>query len=124
MLDLILITLQLIQVNATAPCFLNATAGADMWQNCGVGDDYLQFILLPWEWITGGNFSLIIVSMFVMFSYIKYHKIVYPLLIGIIFLPISAFLFPASFLSIAFILGFLGVAMILIYILMKQTKEY
>lgn len=124
MLDLILVALQVIQVNATTPCLLNFTAGAEMWNNCGITDDYLQFILLPWEWISGGNFSLIIVALLTTFSYIKYHKIVYPILIGTIFLPISAFLFPATFLSTAFILAYLGIALIIIFIILRQTKEY
>lgn len=124
MLDLILVALQVIQVNATTPCLLNFTAGAEMWNNCGITDDYLQFIILPWEWISGGNFSLIVVSLFIMFSYIKYHKIVYPLLIGLIFLPISAFLFPTTFQSYAFVFIGLSIGMLAIFILLRQTKEY
>lgn len=124
MLDLILVALQVIQVNATEPCLLNFTAGAEMWNNCGITDDYLQFIVLPWEWISGGNFSLVVVSLFVMFSYIKYHKMVYPMLIGLIFLASTAFIFPTPFLSYSFIFIGLGIAILGIYILLRQTKEY
>lgn len=124
MLDLLIISLQIIQVNATDPCLLNFTAGAEMWNNCGITDDYLQFILLPWEWITGGNFSLIVVALLTTFSYIKYHKVVYPIMIGTIFLPISYFLFPGTFLSTAFILAYLAIALVIIFIILRQTKEY
>lgn len=113
-----------IQVLSSGPCFLNFSAGADMWHNCGMDVDYLQFMLLPWEWISGGNFSLIIVSLFVMFSYIKYHKVVYPILIGTLFLPISYFIFPDVFLSTAFVLAYLAMGLVLVFIILKQTKEY
>src|SRR3990167_7424282 len=75
---------QVVSVNQTTACFLNYSAGIDLWKNCGLDDDYIQTALLPWEWITGGNFSLIIVSIFVLVSYIKYHKAIYPIIIGII----------------------------------------
>ena len=128
MLELLLllnvISLQVIQVNDTVPCFLNETAGANMWENCGFGDDFLQASLLGWEWITGGYFSMIIVSIFIMFSYMKYHKAVYPLLIGIMFLPISFYIFPDVFLTFAFIMTIALIAILIWYIYIKQTKEY
>lgn len=115
---------EVIIVNATEPCFLNYTAGVDMWRNCGYDVDYIDAALAPWEWITGGNFSLVIVSIFVLFSYIKYHKIVYPILIGIMFLPISFFVFPDTFLSFGIIMTFLGLGILVWYTFIKQTKEY
>lgn len=125
MLDLILIAFQIIQVNETTPCFLNFTDTPNMWMNCGATEDYLQFVTLPWEWITGGNFSMVLASVFVLFSYIKYHKIVYPILVGSLFLPISFFLFPEVFLSWAFIMAFgAGITVLVYYIMTRQTKEY
>jgi len=118
------VSLQVIQVNETTPCFMNFTAGPQIFQNCGFGDDYLVAALLPWEWITGGYFSLIIVSLFIMISYIKYHKAVYPLLIGITFLPISFFIFPDVFLTFAFIMMIVTTTILAWYIYIKQTKEY
>ena len=115
---------EVITVNQTTPCFLNYTAGVDMWENCGYDDDFLTASLLPWEWITGGYFSLIIVSIFVMFSYIKYHKIVYPIMIGVTFLPISFAFFPEVFLSFAFLMTFIGIGIMIWYIFIRQTKEY
>ena len=115
---------QIIQVNQTTPCFFNTTAGADMWRNCGITTDYLQTVLLPWEWITGGYFSFFLVSIFVGITYIKYHKIVYPILVGVIFLPISFFVFPEQFLSFAILFAFIGGGLLVAYIFLRQTKEY
>ncbi len=115
---------EVITVNQTTPCFLNYTAGVEMWQNCGYDEDYIDAALSPWEWITGGNFSLIIVSIFVLFSYIKYHKIVYPIMIGVMFLPISFFVFPDTFLSFSILMTFIGIGILIWYIFIRQTKEY
>ena len=113
-----------IPVNQTQPCFLNYSAGSDLWQNCGVSDDYLTFALMPWEWVTGGYFSMIVVSLFVTISYIKYHKAVYPILIGIMFLPLSYFVFPPVFLTWAIIMAGITFGILIWYIYIKQTKEY
>ena len=115
---------EVITVNQTEPCFLNYTAGVDMWQNCGYDVDYIDAALAPWEWVTGGNFSLIIVSIFVLFSYIKYHKIVYPIMIGVMFLPISFFIFPDTFLSFSIIMTGVGMGILLWWIFMRQTKDW
>lgn len=113
-----------INVTETQPCFLNYTAGVDMWENCGFEDDYLAAALLPFEWVTGGLFSIIIVAILIMMSYIKYHNIIYPIMIGIIMLPISYFAFPPQFVSFAIILAFVGIGSLIWYILVRQTKEY
>lgn len=113
-----------IPVNASTPCWQNDTAGAMMWENCGAGEDYIEFALLPWEYITGGYFSMVIVSIFVLFSYIKYHKIVYPIITGILFLPISYFIFPQVFLVFSILMAFVGVGIIIWYVVIKQTKEF
>ena len=52
---------QTIQVNQTTPCFMNFTRGAQIWRDCGASDDFLSFALLPFEWATGGNFSMVFV---------------------------------------------------------------
>lgn len=115
---------QIVNVTQTEPCFLNYSAGLNILRNCGASEDYIQFSLLGWEWITGGNFSLVLVSLFSLMTYIKYHKAVYPILIGVLFLPISYFVFPETFLSFAFIMAFMAVGLIIAYIYLKQTKEY
>lgn len=115
---------EVIDVNQTSPCFLNYSAGPDMWENCGADEDYIQFALLPWQWITGGWFSMIIVSIFIFFSYIKYHKAMYPILIGIIFLPISYYFFPEQFVNWAAVMAAFAIAAIIFKIFTRQTKEY
>ena len=115
---------QIVSVNQTTACFLNYSAGLDIWENCGLDEDYLQTSLLPWEWITGGNFSLVIVSIFTLVSYIKYHKAIYPIIIGIMYVPIAYFVFPDTFLSFAFLMTGVTIGILVWYIIIKQTKEY
>ena len=115
---------QTITVNSTDPCFLNYTAGVELWENCGFDDDYLTFALMPWEWITGGYFTMILVSVIILGSYIKYQKMVYPVLIGILFLPISYFAFPNVFLSWAAVMATAGIGMLVWYAYIRQTREY
>ena len=119
-----MITLQIIQVNDTTPCFLNFTEPETMWERCGAPADFLKFMLLPWEYITGGYFSMILVSLFVAFTYIKYHKAIYPIMIGIAFLPTSFFLFPNQFMNIAFLMVGVIAMIFVIHVLMRRTKEY
>lgn len=114
----------IIPVNNTTPCFLNYTAGPDIWENCGMGEDYIRTALLPWEWVTGGHFSMMFAGVLIMFTYIKYHKAVYPILIGVFMLPISYFVFPESFLSWSILMAFVTVGILIWYVYIKQTKEY
>ena len=118
------VSFQTIQVNDTTPCFLNDTAGANMWENCGMDDDFLQTIFLGWEWATGGYFTMFLVGIISLMSYIKYHKAVYPLMILIMFLPVSHFLFPIElwmFIAI-WIIALFGA--LLYFVFNKQTKEF
>lgn len=114
----------IVDINQTQPCFLNYSAGLDLWENCGIRDDYLTFALLPWEWITGGNFSMVLVSILSLMTYIKYHKAIYPIVIGVMFLPISYFAFPDSFLTFSLIMAGAAIGILIWYIFIKQTKEY
>lgn len=118
-----LVTLQTITLNGTTPCILNQTAGVDLWKNCGMDVDWIRTAMMPWQWVTGGWFSMILVSIFVVMSYIKYQKMVYPVLIGVFFIPISYALFPPSFINFAVIMAFLGVGLILSWIFISQTNE-
>lgn len=94
-------TVTIIGDESLQPCFMNMTAGASMWDNCGADDDYLDFALMPFEYVTGGYFSMIIVTIFIIMAYIKYHNVLYPILIGLLFLPISYTFFPDTFLVYA-----------------------
>ncbi len=113
-----------ITVNQTDPCFLNYTAGSDLWHNCGVSEDYLTFSLMGFEWVLGGSFSMLIVSLLIMVSYIKYHKAAYPMMIGVMFLPTTYFLFPEIFFTWAVILTIFSLGIFTWYAFIKQTKEY
>lgn len=126
MLDWLLINIALwptIIINSTNPCFLNYTAGIDIFQNCGVGTDYIQATLYPWLWVTGGYFAMILVSIFVLISWIKYQKVVYPIITGCMFLPISYYFFPNSFLSISIILAVIAMGLLVYHAFISQTNE-
>jgi hypothetical protein len=116
-----------VEINVTdagQPCFLNYTAGLDMWENCGADEDYIAFALLPWEWVTGGFFSMIIVSVLIIMVYMKYKTFIYPIAIGIIFIPMSYFTFPDVFLSWSLVMMGIGFGILIWYGLIRQTKEY
>lgn len=113
-----------INVTSTEPCFLNYTAGVDMWENCGFDEDFIAASLLPFEWVTGGLFSMIIVVTLIFMTYMKYRTVMYPIAIGIIFLPISYFQFPDIFLSYALVLTGIGVASMIYTALVIRTKDY
>ena len=111
-----------ITVNETQPCFMNFTAGFDMWRQCGADEDFLNFALLPFEWITGGFFSMILVSVIILMIYLKYHQAIYCIVIGIIFLPISFQYFPEVFLGWSMLLASMIVASVVIYVIKRQTE--
>ena len=113
-----------IDVPEISPCFLNNNNSLTLWEECGADEDYLQFALLPWEWITGGYFSMILVTIFVLISYVKYQNVLYPILIGVAFLPVSYTLFPEVFIQYAIALMAVGVISSLIFLVIRQTKEY
>jgi len=116
-----------VEINVTdsgVPCFLNYSAGVEMWKNCGADEDYLAFVLLPFEWVSGGIFSTIIVTVIIIASYIKYRTVIYPIAIGIVFLPISWFVFPDVFFSFALILAGVGIAGLIVTAFLIRTKEY
>ncbi len=112
-------------INETTPCFLDYnSSGLEMIQNCGIGEDFIDFALLPWEYITGGYFSMILVGIFVMFTYVKYQNMVYPMIVGILYFPFAYFLFPDTFITFAVVIAFIGAGILLWYTFVKQTKEY
>ena len=111
-----------VDVGDTEPCFMNYTAGASMWKNCNFQGDPVGAAMLGFEWVTGGLFSMIVVALIVIMVYIKYHQILYPIAIGIIMLPTSYFLFPNMFLSYAFIMAGIGIA-VTIYTLIASNRN-
>lgn len=117
-----------VEVNVTTsgdPCFLNYTAtGIEVWQNCGVDEDFISAFLLPFEWVTGGLFTILIVSVLIIMTYMKYKTAIYPLAIGIIMLPLSYFAFPEEFVIFAAVLAALTFGTYIWYAYVRQTKEY
>ena len=105
------------------PCFLDMDAGFEMWENCGADDDYLDFALMPFEYITGGYFSMIIVTIFIIMAYIKYHNVLYPILIGLLFIPISYTFFPETFLTYALTLVAVAFAGLLAKMIVWRTRN-
>ena len=105
------------------PCFLDMDAGFEMWENCGADDDYLDFALMPFEYITGGYFSMIIVTIFIIMAYIKYHNVLYPILIGLLFIPISYTFFPETFLTYALTLVAVAFAGLLVKMIVWRTRN-
>jgi hypothetical protein len=112
---------EVINLNDTTPCFLNYTAGIQMWENCGADEDSISFAILPFEWITGGYFSMILVAIIILMVYLKYQKVVYGVVIGLIFLPVAFAFFPASFLGVAMIMVVMGIAAGIYFMLKRQT---
>lgn len=127
MLDLFLhnliVTLQIIPVNNTSPCFYNYSAGFQMWHNCGFDKDYIKASLGPFQYITGGYFSMIFVSILIGAVYLKYHKAVYVLAIGSLFLPISYGVFPEVFLAWAIVMSGIFIGCISWWIFISQSNE-
>ena len=113
---------QTIIVNSTEPCFLNYTAGIDMWRQCGMEDDWVAVAMLPFEWITGGFFTLILASLIILGVYLKYHKVIYAFAVGMVFIPISFQFFPDQFLSFAAIAAFLGLTATVYYLIRDQVR--
>lgn len=111
-------------LNETQPCFLDYTAGAQMWQLCNLDEDWIDFSLMGFNWVSGGYLPMIVVSVFIGISYVKYHKAIYPLLIGIMFTPIAIAFFPDTFLTWALLMAGAVVFILIWYTFIKQTKEY
>ena len=112
-----------IEVGETMPCFMNYTAGSQMWKNCDFAGDPIGATLFGFEWGTGGLFSMIIVALIVVMVYIKYHTVIYPIAIGIIMLPTSFYLFPEEFVSYAFVMAGVGIAALIYGIIILQTRD-
>ena len=111
-----------INVTATTPCFLNYTAGHQIIQNCNPSGDYIQFVTLPFEYITGGYLPMIIVSLIIGVVYMQYKEAIYGIYIGVVFLPISYMYFPDVFLSWAVIMAFVGIGILIWYTVIRQTQ--
>ncbi len=111
-----------IEITSGEPCFLDEDAPHRVLQNCGAKDDWLAFALGPWEYVTGGLFSMVIVAILVLAVWAKYRQAIYPIFIGIVMLPLSWFLFPSHFLGFAVLLAAIGVGALIWWAVMRQTE--
>jgi hypothetical protein len=111
-----------VDVAQTTPCFMNYTASTEMWNNCGFEEDFIKATLMPFEWVMGGYFTLVIVSILIIITYMKYQTVIYPLAIGIVMLPISSWAFPEMVVGYGLILGAVGITAVIKIIVFKQTR--
>ena len=93
-----------------------------LFEECNASDDWLGFTLLSWEWVTGGNFSLMLTAVMILVVWAKYRVAIYPLYIGVVMLPISWFVFPAEFLSFAMLLAGVAIGAYIWWIVTRQTE--
>ena len=126
-----------INVGETQPCFMpdhdpdgdgvyeweSVRDVTSMWVDCGADEDFIAFALLPWEWITGGWFTMIVVSIFILITYVKYQNFLYPALIGIMFVPVSYTLFPEDWLQTSMVLLAVGIGGYIVHMLVKRTND-
>lgn len=114
---------QQVNVSSATPCFLNyTTQGIEMWQNCGFDTDYMNAVVLPFEWVTGGLFSMIVVIILIGITWVKYRSPLYPLAIGVIMMPTSFYLFPDVFVSFAFLLAAVTIGAVVWAIFIQKTR--
>lgn len=114
-----------INVTSVTPCFLNYTAtGLEMMQNCRFDTDYLDAVTVSFDWVTGGLFPMILVSILIIMTYLKYQTGIYPIAIGVMFLPFAAWAYPDAFISYALAIAAVIGGGAVINAIIKQTKEY
>ena len=113
---------EVVEIMPEEPCWLNATAPHRVLQNCDARGDWLAFAVAPWEWVTGGLLSMMIVAVLVLVVWAKYRQAIYPIFIGVVMLPISFFLFPNEFLSFAVLLAAIGVGAYIWWAVTRQTE--
>lgn len=114
---------QEVNVTSITPCFMNyTTQGIEMWQNCGFDTDYVAAVTMPFEWVTGGMFSMIIVIILIAMTWLKYHTPIYPIAVGVFMIPIALYLFPSEFQSLAYLLMAIGIGALIWYIMIQKTR--
>ena len=114
-----------IDVGESSPCFMNYTAGVNLWENCKFGGpdgDWLSATVLPFEWVTGGYFTFIIVAILVVMTYIKYHEPLYPLAIGVLYIPVAIFVIPEELASAAWIFAGVIIGSSIAFAYLQRTR--
>ena len=107
------------------PCFLEYSSDVEaVWTSCGVKDDWLQFLVLPFNWALGGLLSVIIISLVIWSIWMKYKQTYFAILVGIMLLPVSYSFFPEHFVTTSIILAFLALGIGIWWALVRQTKGF
>ena len=65
---------------------------------------------------------MILISVIILAVYIKYHKAIYAVAIGVVFIPISFQFFPDQFWGFIIILVVLGVAAAIIWMIRENIR--
>ena len=65
---------------------------------------------------------MLVAGILILGSWVAYRQAIYPLFVGLIFLPITYFLFPGQFLSFAMLLAGLAIGIYIWYVLTRQTQ--
>ena len=86
--------------------------------------DYLSAVTIGFDWVTGGLWPIILVTVLIVMTYIKYQNGIYPFAIGVVFLPIAGAYFPDEFISYAVVIAAVIAAGAIIKMLIKQTTDY
>lgn len=95
-----------------------------MLQQCNFENDYLDTVTVGFDYVTGGLLPVVIVSVIIVGTYLKYQTGIYPLAIGVAFLPFAAFLFPEDFINYSIIISAVIGAGAVVNAIIKQTKDY
>lgn len=114
-----------INVTESTPCFLDYTStGLEMLQACNFDSDFLATTTVGFDWVTGGIFPMVLVSVLIIMTYLKYQTGIYPIAIGLMYLPFVAWAYPDEFISYAIAIAAVIGAGAVFTALIKRTKEY
>jgi len=113
-----------VTVPVGTPCFLQEDVGVNIFERCGLGDDWLAGITIGWDWVLGGYFSLALICILCLITYQKYQKAIYPLAIGIMYLPVSYTVLPPQFFTIAILLVGVLFGIYIWFTFVRQTRDF
>ena len=93
------------------------------WESCHGDDDWLRAVLMPFDWILGGWFLFLIIAVLVLISWLRYHKAIYPVMVGLLFFPAVYWRFPEHLITMGILLAFVAIGISIYYAFMRQTVE-
>lgn len=106
---------------------LNPAGIRSMWETIKDCDPlqygWLQWFLAGAMYVTGGYLPAMLVAMFVIFTYMRTKSALYAGVVGALYLPISAFLFPAQIVSGGVVILMLVIGISIWYGLVRQADR-